>query len=432
VTGTVIDDTGEPVAGVTVRALQLRTVGDLVMAATAPGGGARQTDDRGRYRIFGLLPGRYLISASADAGVASPDPDGTYGYAPVFYPATHDVAAASTLEIGGAGEGDRTGVNLVFVRSRTHTISGFAFDAAGRAANEVVVFPSQRSSRIMLEPRRQAVAPDGAFSVSNVPAGEYVVQVIARSANTTAGPGGTAPIEFGMRYLTVSDRAPGPVTVRATRGSIVEGQIAAREGGEVPDVTLWPLPTDFDRSPIAGSGPAGFSRLEDGRFRVIGVTGPRRFEVRGAPDGWYLASLTVNGQDALNSPFDFGLEGRPFTDVEAVLSSGGAGISGRVVDARDAAITDYSVVVFAADPAQWFRSSQQLKASRSDRDGRFRFSGLPPGDYFVSALDVLEGSPGGGGEWQNPAVLEELSSRAQRITLAEREVHRGTFRLLER
>jgi uncharacterized protein (DUF2141 family) len=60
VTGIVIDDNGEPSPNTTVRAYRfvMRT-GERTLQQT----GTDTTDDRGMYRIFGLQPGDYVVSA---------------------------------------------------------------------------------------------------------------------------------------------------------------------------------------------------------------------------------------------------------------------------------------------------------------------------------------------------------------------------------
>src|SRR5262249_15035504 len=68
ISGTVSDEYGEPVEGARIRVLQIRRVGDRV-AALAPPNGPRSgtSDDRGRYRVFGLIPGRYLVVADGES-----------------------------------------------------------------------------------------------------------------------------------------------------------------------------------------------------------------------------------------------------------------------------------------------------------------------------------------------------------------------------
>jgi hypothetical protein len=53
---------------------------------------------------------------------------------------------------------------------------------------------------------------------------------------------------------------------------------------------------------------------------------------------------------------------------------------------------------------------------------------LPPGDYFVAAVDGLGADMDG--EWQNPDVLAALSTRAQRVTVGERQRATAELRLI--
>jgi Carboxypeptidase regulatory-like domain len=63
ITGTVIDEAGEPVIGVSVTALRRTTVGGRVKFV--PEGYSTPTDDRGMYRISHLGPGAYVVLVRA-------------------------------------------------------------------------------------------------------------------------------------------------------------------------------------------------------------------------------------------------------------------------------------------------------------------------------------------------------------------------------
>ena len=71
ITGTVIDEAGEAVVGVQVRALE-RTAGGGARAF-APAGAMVTTDDRGVYRISSLPPGEYIVLDVAAAAVSEVD-----------------------------------------------------------------------------------------------------------------------------------------------------------------------------------------------------------------------------------------------------------------------------------------------------------------------------------------------------------------------
>jgi hypothetical protein len=60
IAGQLTDETGEPLVDVTVQALRPSSSDRSLMPVSDS-----QTDDRGRYRIFGLQPGVYCVGAVA-------------------------------------------------------------------------------------------------------------------------------------------------------------------------------------------------------------------------------------------------------------------------------------------------------------------------------------------------------------------------------
>src|SRR4029453_17502699 len=65
IAGRIADENGDPLPGTLVQAMRFQTnqgIRQLVPAGTA------QTDDRGQYRLWGLNPGDYFISAQAVVG----------------------------------------------------------------------------------------------------------------------------------------------------------------------------------------------------------------------------------------------------------------------------------------------------------------------------------------------------------------------------
>ena len=56
---------------------------------------------------------------------------------------------------------------------------------------------------------------------------------------------------------------------------------------------------------------------------------------------------------------------------------------------------------------------------------------LPPGEYYVAAVDWMQGTEGFG-EWQDPAFLNAIAPRATRVTLTEGQAVSITPRLIVR
>ena len=103
ITGKVTDADGRPVIQqpvnvFRVEAFEQQSQQDRVFAF---GGG--QTDDRGIYRVFGLVPGRYKVGAGRSDNVYSPGSIRT-SYKQVFHPDVSDQAKATVIEVGEGTE----------------------------------------------------------------------------------------------------------------------------------------------------------------------------------------------------------------------------------------------------------------------------------------------------------------------------------------
>jgi hypothetical protein len=118
ITGTVTSSSGAPVVQVPVRAIRVR---DAYGQAPKYIGyqGQRLTDDRGVYRMYGLLPGTYVVSAGGgnSFGFNSPYNEDAPTYAPS---ATRDSAALVSVV---AGE-EATDVDIRYRGEIGHAISG--------------------------------------------------------------------------------------------------------------------------------------------------------------------------------------------------------------------------------------------------------------------------------------------------------------------
>ena len=114
-----------------------------------------------------------------------------------------------------------------------------------------------------------------------------------------------------------------------------------------------------------------------------------------------------------------------------VVSAGGAVVTGRVTDDRAAPVRDYTVALIPTDRSKLTMRSRWLKTARAMQDGAFRVTGLVPGNYFVVAVDQLNGSEVAG-DLQNPDVLDALASRAVRISLGEGQSQNLSLRLVRR
>ena len=195
-----------------------------------------------------------------------------------------------------------------------------------------------------------------------------------------------------------------------------------------------------DLAPPLGDGWNSVTVEADGRFEIEGVFGATRIHELNSESPWYLKSVVINGQELVDVPFDAGTSGT-LSDIEVVMSGLGATARGRVTDERAAPVRDYTAVVFSTFRERWFPLSRWVKSSQSSASGVFTVAGLPPGDYWVAAIDrVNVSSPRfsdgslapGPADWVDAELLTMLSSRATRATLGEGQSHAATLRLVTR
>ena len=423
ISGTVVDEHGEPVEGVPMWAFQVQFVDGrpaiVSIVITRP-----TTDDRGRYRLIGVPPGTYLVAVMA-RGMVAAAADARRGYGATYYPGTPDVSSAQrvAIDIGR----DAQGIDITFAPRPMVTISGSVVDGSGRPfAGTVSVSSSARSGAVPLDSSSVATTADGRFVIRNVAPGDYVLKA--------SGPE-PSPL-FGMQFVTVGDVSPPAVTIPASPGATVEGRVIvdADRDANLAGLAVSVVSADADYTPPGSAGrPEMFAREPDGTFRATGARGPSRLTITETPAcaGCYLKSAYVNGMDAADTPFDFGLDSRTYRGAEIVVSDSGATIEGRVHNERDAAVASFAVLVFPAHRDLWYAGSRHLKIVRSTAGASFRATGLPPGDYLVAAVsrfDVFSLNA----QRIDSALLEEVSARATPVTLVERDRRTIDLRLIRR
>jgi hypothetical protein len=428
IAGMIVDEFGEPMQGVAVNALELRPMGGRARAlrASLQGNGGR-TDDRGRYRIFGLQPGTYVVQAVAGDVLSA-----TNGYVPLFYPGTPaiDLATPTKLDVDAAA----AGIDLTLLPQPTRRVRGTLVDPEGRpTAVMVTLTASSRSGGIQTEPVPGSTNADGTFAFNNIAPGNYLVQATANGRAVSAA---NVPMsqQFAEAFVTVAGDDPPTLQLRLSRGATLMGRVVyegiAESFPPYAGIQLTVIPAAVDRDPLFTAGTTGFALLSDNTFEYRGVFDRSLLIVRPRSANWYVKSITYRGQDLTDSAFDFG-SSETFRDVEIVVSGAGAMVAGRVTDDRAAPVRDYTVAFIPTDRSKLTMRSRWLKTGRSAQDGTFRVIGIVPGDYWVIAVNRLDGSEVAG-DLQDPDVLDALASRAQRITLGEGQSQDLTLRLVRR
>ena len=412
ISGRVVDEYGDPMADANVRVDRIEFSKGRRRLVSVMNVAPRQTNDLGRYRIFGLPPGRYVVSAVVGQDVPNRKTADWPGYAWSYFPAT---PVASESEVVEVSDQDRLNVDIALVRGRASRISGHAFTEAGEPMPGVLwLSQSYRSGAIATAPVSARAQPDGAFEFKDVPPGEYVIQA-ETSWRDIATEG-----EFAAQFVTLDGRDATNLTLRVTTGSTIAGRLTF-EGADPPEpdeIELSAVAMDPDMIALADN-PVGRAAIrEDRTFELGGVHGPRMLRLLKAPAGWALKSILVNGGESIDAVLPFGTKAQSLSDVEVILTQQVSGVSGVVTDASGRPFGDGVVIVFSTDRSQWFPQSRFLDHVAAASDGAFDLRPLAPGSYYVAAIDPPDDFERNRA-FENPVFLESLVAGATRVTLAE-------------
>ena len=425
ISGRISDEFGEPVANAIVQAMRYGFQAGARRLLPAGTQNSRDTtDDQGQFRLFGLSPGEYVVSASLRTGIGDADPTAeNTGYAPTYFPGTASIAEAQRVTIGVSQE--QSGIMFALIATRLVRVSGAVMNSQGAAVTGGNVMLTPAGSRLGTGAMAQAfggrIEPGGQFRITNVPPGRYIAQ--ARTMNGPGGRGGRGGpamdgvAEFSRQDITVGGEDMDGVVLITSPGARITGQIVNDTGVALSikpqQVSVGTRTLEIDPS-MPGANTV--SRVNDDfSFELIGVFEPRIFRAN-LPQGWTLKAVLLNGVDITDTPLDVS-PGQTISGMQLVVTDKLTELNGRITDARGTAVTDVTVVVFAADDARWTYQSRFVRTARPDQDGRFQIRGLPPAEkYLAVAVQGLEDGQAG-----DPEFLASVRDRAVSVSLNDGE-----------
>lgn len=405
VTGTVVDQFGEPVDQFTVRLWRVRYADGRRIAE--PTQLVRRVNDRGQYRLFHVPPAQYIVVAMS----------GDLQHAPVYHPGVTTIANSPPVTVERRQE--VPGVHIAFARTRNSRLSGVVQGAAGERLRASVNLIARRAGAVTLPPVRGSADADGVFEFPNVVPGDYFVQ--ARSDRSD---------EFGLQPVTIAEGDNEPVTVVMLTTATISGRVVVDDGTAVPKGLRLGAVMDPEYAPV---GPAPFATIPgDGAFAMTGLAGPTRFALITGVRGYRLKSVDVGSVNGAEEPVHFGSAKDSRADVTVTLSADVGMVAGRVTDDGGREPDDYRVIAFPLNRERRFPNSPYVEiVGGPNVDGGFVVLDLPPGEYWLAAVAVVDGDAVSG-EWQTPEFLESLVRGARRVSVGEGQRVAADLRLIRR
>ena len=408
ITGRVTDEFGEPIAGVPVQAMKTRNEdgrparGGASLGAESGGGGVGETDDRGVYRIYGLEPGHYVVSANSAStsieGMLRPRREQA-----IYHPSS---PRSGATEIAVRVGEEVTGIDIRHRVLRGHSISGTLsgeVEAEGFFNNVVVMLTGALSQ----QPAGMAMSlGDRKFLLGGVEDGEYDLTAMrvggtmefALSAPRRIRISGADLSGIDLKLLNLGaisghvtiESAPANRCKSADEASIEEALLDAVRDEKTPG--LFQSLDSFGENTL---GAFGAAPDKSGLFTAKNVEPGRvRFVADLPGESWYVRAIT---QAASPKPFDVGQNGivvksgEKLSGVEVRIAEGAASLGGNLVPANDAVKLSKRMQVHLI-PATVDAASDVLRYAEAmvGGGGAFAFKHLAPGKYWLLARPAAE------------------------------------------
>ena len=445
ISGHVLDEDGDAMPGVMVRVMRYQYLqGERRLTPAGTG----QTDDKGQYRVWGLMPGDYYVNAIARGGggggpFGGPGGPGGFGgrggrggggfggpggpgglpdqeqinYAPTYYPGVPSVNEAKPVSVGLSQEA--LDINFSMQLVRVSRISGIVSNPDGTPVtsgniNLMADAGGARANQIGMNVGGR-IQWDGAFTINNVAPGRYILRARGDDSETP---------QFASQPVSVNGEDLSDLTVVLSAGATIGGTISFLPGSSpAPDLTQFRITAPAtDQSDF---GPQTNARVDkDGHFTLSGVSaGAHLIRPSNGSRTWILKSVTVGGRDVTDTPFQV-RSGENLANVAVVFTDKQSEINGTLTTENGTPVPEFTVLVFPADASLWRPQARQIMTARPDQTGKYRIRGLPPGDYYLATVDPSEQ-----GEWFEPAYLDEHRSGATRVVLGDGDVKTEDFKV---
>lgn len=401
ISGRVTYADGDPAINASIRVLR-KQEGKWESVYVGVGSNDRAlADERGVYRVSGLLPGEYLVGATEEKWAieltARDEPAGgnllnRALLATTYYDGATGLTGATVLTIQAGDE--QKDINIILAERPMHSIAG---TVTLKGNTQPIV-----RARLSLK-RKDETAPasdledpvtntdeQGRFTFDEVQDGNYAITITPPQWYSRSGDAPTASqvANAGQRFVgktlevTVAGADLADLVIEVSSGSRISGTVAVEGGKPLPRNVLVYASTEVRQ----GQASSPIRVQADGTFTVEGVpSGVTHLRTSVPPDNqYYTKSVTVGKTDLLRGPLVV-KEDEDITKVRIVISPDVALLSGRVL-ASDGKTPQpgASVVLISTDTDQQ-RSTNARIFGFTNADGSFRLSGAP-GEYLAIVM----------------------------------------------
>ncbi|MCU1235270.1 MAG: carboxypeptidase regulatory-like protein [Candidatus Solibacter sp.] len=371
ISGRVVDADGEPVDGAAVT------------IEIGPGYSTIRdtTDDKGRFRLGDLRPGKYRVKAALPGVLpGSPPPeirtDGTkeVRYAPTFFAGVTDYRSATRIELGTGAEVG--GIEIRLMRVPMVRVSGRVVGVPPEQRGVELAFGQTTGARAM-----SGMKKDGTFEVWNVDPGKYFLTARWFNGNQRMQ---TAPVNVEIGESNLDN-----IELRVIPPSDISGQVVFEDEQARPPAQK-PAKVELGTvDPGMFVDRAASDVGADATFQWNGVRAAR-YRVMLSWTSGYVKAVTLGSNQVVGNVLNL-REGAGGAAVTVLVSSAFGSISGTVFEGDNPA-AGARIALLRDD----FVSLGDVTFTMTDGVGAYRIDKVRPGKYRIAAVEENDNGPRAG------------------------------------
>lgn len=407
ITGTVVGRDG-PLVGVGVFASRVRDADGKKLQTGFPGGFERRTDDRGVFRMYGLMPGAYILMATRPRlGTVMPS---AYDLdVPTFYPSgTRDTAVEILVH-----EGDEITADIQYRGEAGHAISGKLSGVIAEDPNRFGPSPQilliDVRDRTPIASGSTVLNDSSVFTLYGVPDGEY--ELSAWHSTGVPNEMNRSPLQrVSVRGADVTGLNLKLEPLASIAGRLVfendsKASCGKKKESAAPETIVYArmvVPAKKTESKadqpqiLPGPGPYSTVAVADakGSFTARSLApGDYLIDPRLPATGWYISAVTrgpvqtrttsVNRLTTTREDITLRI-GEHLTGVTVTIAEGGAMLRGRVRAENSEGLPRLRVYLVPAE-AGAAGNPYRFYETAAEGDGAFTVDNIAPGNYFIVA-----------------------------------------------
>ena len=385
ITGKVTDADNRPVIQTTVNIFRADLIDKQAPVRQIYPVNSSLTDDRGIYRVYGLLPGKYKVAAGRSdelAGGFTIAQRATYKQ--VFHPDVSDSEKATIVVVGEAGEAKDVDINLGRAM-QTFSVSGHVINTETGLPVPNVRYGLSRIIGDRSDYVNTGIAANerGDFITEGLLPGKYAIVQYSDQAN-----------ELRLETITfeVVDQDITDFAIKLAKGASINGVVVLESDDKAARSKLSELQlrgygsvaagtSTSVSSMIAADGGFHFGGLQNGVLNIALTEKNMPFP----PKGFAISRIE---RDGVRIPQLELKDGESITGVKVFVSYGTASLRGVIGVENGAAPPNTR---FAVRLTRSGENNVTVRPSQADSRGHFLIEGVPAGVYDVTVTLIVPG-----------------------------------------